>query len=286
MPATQNGALLGAFFLRCILKRQLTMKHMNRLIPTLALLAVLPLVGIGCKDKTDFVLDQSTEQDTAVVQGSGDCAHDYYPLAPGYSITYRNTAGESQTEYTMVVADAGDEAARMEFSFPPEEEEDEPMSFTQELICSDGNILPQGYLDMSSAFGDVRVSMETDNVEGVLLPQALPVGATWDTSYDLTVTPEEGSFPMAGFGSMTSSLSITNSVLTEESVTVPAGTYDTLKVESVTTTVTEIPGLPSSVPPTETTVTNYQWWAEGVGLVKMENSDGSSVTEAVSVSLP
>ncbi|MEA3249429.1 MAG: hypothetical protein U9Q03_03665 [Patescibacteria group bacterium] len=263
---------------------------MNRFIPLLAIIVMLPLFGLGCPEKPDSLVEQEEQarQELKVIdaRGSGDCAHDYYPLLPDYSITYRNTSGDEQTEYTMTVVEASDTAAKMEFTFTEDEEMAGELTFTQELACSGGNLLPQGYLDMSSAFGDVKISIETENVEGILLPHLFEDGTTWETSYDLTITPEEGTFPMAGFGSLRSAVSLANSVVAEETITVSAGTFDTLKVEVVTTTVTEIPGMPASVPPTESAVISYQWWAKDVGLVKMENSDGSSTTEAVEVFVP
>lgn len=259
-----------------------------------AVILALPLLGAICtQDKSDVTAGQvpSTGQEsggsgTAGVSGSGDCAHDYYPLKKGYSVIYRHALESGQMDYTMTVVDASEAAARMEFDFSGTSETGGPMSFTQELTCSGGNLTPDGYLDMSSAFGDFKMRMDTDNVEGMLLPKSLAVGTSWTTSYDLTVTPEEGSYPMGQFGAMKSSIRIDNTVESSEAVTVPAGTYQALKVRAVTTTTTVIPNLPGDIPPTETQSTSFQWFVKGVGVVKMESNDGAVVTEAVEVRLP
>lgn len=267
-------------------------KSINGLTLSLAtIVLVLPLLGWNCMEKPGGAPEGITD-DVAVQQpaerliGTGDCAHEYYPLMPGYSVSYRQTTGDQQVEYAMTVAEASDAAAKMEFKFTREDGEQQEMTFTQELSCSGGNLVPGGFLDMSSAFGDFRMRMDTDNVEGYLMPANFGPGEQWVTSYDITMTPEGGNFPMGQFGKMKSSMVMTSDVLDHETVTVPAGTYDALKVKVVTTTTTEIPNMPGNVPPTETQTESYQWWARGVGLVKMESGDGSTVTEATEVRVP
>jgi len=144
--------------------------------------------------------------------------------------------------------------------------------------------MPQGYLDMSEAFGGPKVRIETEKIEGVLMPEGLRDGSTWTSSYVMKMTPEDGSLP--AYARMSSEVSVVNTVVGEETITVPAGTFNALKVESVSTTITAMTGLPVSVPPSETTVTEYEWWVKGVGMVKSESGDGSSLIEATGVIVP
>jgi hypothetical protein len=163
------------------------------------------------------------------------------------------------------------------------DETEASVTFSQVLKCDNGTLAPQGYLDMSSALGEFKMKTETREVSGVLLPAGLAPGDSWQTSYELVVTPEEGGYPAAQYGEMKTSVRMESKVLSSERVEVPAGGYDAMKVESVMFMTTDIPGLPGDIPPTETKVVQYQWWVEGVGMVKSEGGDGSSVTELISV---
>ncbi len=259
----------------------------SKILPLAAIAMAVSLSGAKCQEPPPQLDDTPAvdESDESVAIGRGDCAHAYYPLTAGYSLTYRAVNGDRTDEYSMTVTEADGSSATLKFSFAPDDRS-EPATFNQQLTCSDGNLTPDGYLDMSSRFGDYRVRLDTDNVEGVLLPHSLDTGASWVTTYDLTVTPEGGDYPMVQFGQMKSRVSASSTVEGLEEVTVPAGDFEAYKVRVDTITTTEIPNLPGNVPPTETEVVSYQWYAEGVGLVKMENADGTSVTEAVEVSRP
>jgi len=258
------------------------------MLPVTAALVTLVLLGAGCKPAPtpgEPAGQEAAEPAVKQTIGTGDCRHDYYPLMPGYSVSYRQTYGERQVNYVMTITEADDKRAKMEFKFDQIAEVGKEFTFTQELSCSGGNLMPDGYLDMSEAFGGPKVRIETEEIEGVLMPEGLQNGSVWTSSYVMKMTPADSSHPMAAYGAMKSDVSVVNTVVGEETITVPAGTFDTLKVESVSTTTTEMTGLPN-MPPSETTMTEYEWWARGVGMVKSESGDGSSVIEAIDVDVP
>jgi len=209
-----------------------------------------------------------------VVQPTSPCEHPYYPLIPGYAISYSSQSGGSRINYTMTVGGVSEESAQISFAFV-----NPAVTVNQELGCQAGSILAKTYLDMSSALGGADLKVETKNASGDIMPAELQVGTSWNNRFETTLTPGP-KFP-AKIGPMTAVIDVTNRVVGEERVTVPAGTFTALKVEVNSTQTINIPNVPAQPPQTST---GYQWWVKGVGLVKQ--TSGKSVTEATAISKP
>ena len=257
------------------------------------ILPVLLFVGVGCgKTKAPVVPDAPSAAPESALETLGDeaaildgdaCTHPYYPLIEGYTIDYRHITSEiAPFSYKMSVSDVRPgKGANLNFSFT------EPVPFTavQELICEGKNIKAKAYLDIGGEIGKAMTGMsmktETKSVSGEIMPSKLEVGTSWTTEFEFR-TQIEGLPAGAGLGDMTAVAISVNKVLAEEDVTVSAGTYKAMKIESTTTTNTTL-STGANIPPSVST--QYQWWVKGVGLVKMTSvSSGSTVTtEAVSI---
>jgi hypothetical protein len=218
------------------------------------------------------------EEPSAVEESAiaGNCNHPYYPLKNGNEIDYRVTSGGQTTDYVLKVSDVTYSSAKLNISFT----KPSPMTIVQSLQCLDGTIRTDGYLDMGAAMSGGTLKTETKSVSGDLMPKNLEVGTTWTTKYDTLITMQGANLP-PGIGKMSGAVESVNKVEKEESVTVPAGTYQALKVRVDTTATVIITGLPTG--PTTTKQTNYQWWVKGVGMVKMSDAEGNSPTEAIMV---
>lgn len=280
----------------------MTMRSINRVLGG-ALLVTLIFVGFGCrkpaKPPAPAPAPQAPVQQqapkppaptTAAPQApaqpgpepsdqpwvSVNCNHPYYPLKDGNEIDYRVTSGGQSFDYVLKVSDVTDSSAKLSVSFT----KPSPMTVVQNLQCDDGTIRTDGYLDMAAVSTGGKMKIETKSVSGDLMPKDLAVGTAWTTKYDTVITLQDPSLPQ-GFGNMTASVESTNKVLTEESITVPAGTYTALKVQVDTNTVVTIPGVPTG--PSTTKMTNFQWWVKDVGMIKTVDAGGEAPVVATRV---
>jgi hypothetical protein len=87
-----------------------------------------------------------------------------------------------------------------------------------------------------------------------------------------------------GMGTMDMTIRAANTVVGEGAVTVPAGSYQALKVETVSTVGIVMGGRA----PIETVTTSTAYWVKGVGMVKTtaKSASGEWGAEAQSVRLP
>jgi len=202
----------------------------------------------------------------------GDCSHQYMPLAPGSSITYRSSATGEDVTYTQSVASNAGDQASLTYTFS-----DNDLSLEHNISCTPSGIFSEGYLDLNSITGGVDVTMTTRSSTGPLLPEDMSVGSSWENQFVMVGTFNDPSLPVSEF---VQNLDISRKVIREGRVTVPAGTYDALVVEASFNITSE--SLP--VPPMSFTQTEY--WVKGIGMVKTEGSSpggGNFTTEAVSV---
>jgi len=173
------------------------------------------------------------------------CNNPYYPISDGATWVY-DIDGSSQAVHTMSVEEEGsfkiaivgvDSAAVLEGR------------------CSEAGILLLESGMEGSYFTDSgSSSTSSDYQEGVTLPNNLQVGDEWSQTTGLTAE--------AGDLSQNARVISNYRVVGVESVTVPAGTFDALKIEQRSTMIFNGQELL-----TEATL----WYALGVGNVRTEN---------------
>lgn len=251
-------------------------------------IASLALVGAGCgrpaaapaavppSPPTPAAAPSPSAAAPSDLTGAG-CRHPYYPLQNGYEIDYHTTAA-TPFDYQMKVSDVTADSARLTLSFS----QPRPFSVAQDVSCTDGAIRAKGFLDVGGAMGGA-VKTETKSVEGDLMPKTLTVGATWTTKYETVVSYEGIKLPPGMKSEFAGEVTVVNRVVAAEKVTVPAGTFDAVKVQVDTSSSSTMPGSPT---PTVTKTTAYQWWVLGVGLVKNQDAEGKTVTEATKIVKP
>ncbi|MCW5862769.1 MAG: hypothetical protein KIT52_06670 [Anaerolineae bacterium] len=213
---------------------------------------------------------------TAAPVAAGECDNPFFPAVEGRVMTYRNTVpafGESEFSHTF--SDVTDSSFNVNIDVGDGE------SVVQKWTCSaDGLLSPEMAQMPGMAEG---MTFEYVEASGATLPAAdqMTAGHEWTTHYVVEVTmPDLGQGAM----SMSETVDLINTVAGEESVTVPAGTFDAVRVDTAGAIAVSIAGAPAS----NIEMSMVSWYAEGVGLVRQEiggmlGGDDTILTELVSV---
>jgi len=213
------------------------------------------------------------------------CNNALYPSAQGAIWIYASTGGPSGAfVYTNSITEAREDGFTLTTQINGQ-------SHTQEWLCqSDG--LKALQLGGGSAAGisiqDMTSDLTTSDVMGISLPQSVTPGMQWQYSLRLQgviVMPGDPQAPANGV------YSVTMQELGQETVTVPAGTFDAIKIQS-NSAVDIMSSFGGSDVPIKFNGTTITWYMPGVGYVKVvENGDFggeffSATTELQSYNIP
>ena len=210
--------------------------------------------------------DSSIPEESEAVVIEGLCDNPIYPVKQNATWTYFNTGGPSgDFSYTDTITEVRSDGFTLTTTF-------DNLTRTQEWACETGGLKALEYGGGSAAITTQSANMEfnTLQVTGISLPKEIVPGMQW--LYSLTL---EGTTTMPD-GSQTNSngtFSVTMQEVGNETITVPAGTFETIKFQSTTTMdiVGEFQGIQVPMQITGSTIT---WFAAGVGQVKsISNSD-------------
>ncbi|MBP7134428.1 hypothetical protein KBA73_04400 [Patescibacteria group bacterium] len=273
-------------------------------LSSLALAAGLVLLGAGCASSAPSAAPTSADGSSSVpalvatrpgetgAPAMSACAHPYYPLKQGYNVRYRISSRDFQgapqvTHYNQRVTSADANSVTLTTQF---EDTTGATTFSadQALRCDGGHLRATAYVDFSSQLmGGAAPAFrtETRNVTGDLLPADLQVGSDWTGSFAVTMTPANAAAENAPLGrGIDLTIRTHRRVVGEETVTVPAGTYQALKIQAET----GMDGIAGGSENTDLVTT--EWWVRGVGLVKSVFAAGGAmgdiVTEASSINVP
>jgi hypothetical protein len=173
-------------------------------------------------------------------------ASDYFPFALGdsWEISWQDNSGDSGTETQTVgstVSLCGKDARRIS------------ATYGDDIIFNDSAGV--GIVEIKEDDTTVRFCNDTL----LVLPSNFTVGTQVTSSGDLTVT-------IVGEGSGTVPYTATSTVLASETVSVPAGTFETFKVHASANGSGNVPGVGFS-----SVTARYTWWvAKGIGVVQEE----------------
>ncbi len=250
------------------------------LIPCLALVV---LMGAGCRGRTpepvpDYPFGSETPIEPPPETETSACGNEYYPLRAGYTIEYRTQGGSgpSNTSRINVLQATRDKVTvKNSISRPGVA----PLEITLEYKCEDGSLVAKGYADaisMTEAEGAVArgADIETLSSEGQFMPARISAGQEWGAKYTIKLTPlgrPDVLDERAGVVKM--EVSIQRSAIGKETVTVPAGRFEAMKIASNTS----FNGVLAH--------TGYEWWVKGKGMVKSVQGAGTGAitTEATSI---
>lgn len=208
------------------------------------------------------------------------CNNPYLPVVVGATWNYKLTGPVPDTFTHSVVSVESN-------SFVEQDVFDVGVTRQGTWNCENGNLIaldpPSGASANVSTDNNVTVDFETKDLSGVTLPATIKAGDSWSQSLTLegTQTINGTAFPASN------QLASECKAIGIESATVPAGTFDAMRVECQTTM--NISLTMGDLPIQNTLdLTGTNWYVENVGLVKTLTTGMGldSTTELVSYNIP
>ncbi len=204
------------------------------------------------------------------------CDNTYFPVVEGATWTYQSSGGPvGGYGFTDTITSVRADGFTLTSQF-------DELTRTQEWSCTREGLVALQLGGTSAATlnsQEMQVNLNVSNVSGVSFPATINPGDTWQHSLEFTGNMVVGGQEIDANGSAQSSFT----AIGMESVTVPAGTFEALKVR-VDSTI-NITGVFQgvSVPLTISSPYDY-WFAPGVGWVKASGTGdvgGESFTETI-----
>ena len=197
----------------------------------------------------------------------------WYPAVPGATWTY----SMGSENYTQTIVDVTADSMIMRMEFPGQE----PMEFSYE--CTEGGMIQIGGMDdvLSGMDVDMNMDMEIVSMEGLTYPNDLVAGTQWDSEMVMKMDMTMEGMVVDSTTTVTSS----STAVAVESVTVPAGTFDAMRINAQTEIAMAMTMMGMSMPLPGFSTTSDTWLAEGIGMVLTVDEDGSR-TELLSYSIP
>ncbi len=210
----------------------------------------------------------------------GACANTYYPVKKGATWTYKISGLPTGTStYVDTITDVRSDGFTDSSVF------DNKLTRTSQWSCK-----PDGLLELSLGSGasaitasNTQAQFTVTNSSGVTLPSSISNGQSW--SYKLDIQGQMSLQNNTVQSQGTASYQLKS--LGNESVTVPAGTFNAMKVQINGTFNVQVSVMPVSV-----TINATAWYAPNTGLVKetdaaaMMGQSFNSTTELQSYSIP
>jgi hypothetical protein len=216
-----------------------------------------------------------TEVQTPIAETSL-CTNAYYPVVEGGTWNYFATVSTGDNySFTNTITSTRSDGFTLTIQF-------DDLTLTQEWTCSVEGILAiqmgGGNAGLLTT-GDTRLELETRNVSGVTYPSEILPGSTWNYSLDFT-----GTMNIAGQTADVSGDTQSNyTAIGIESVTVPAGTFDAIKIE-IPNTINITSTFQGTTVPITVNGTTTSWFAQGIGWIRSVSSSdfgGIATTETI-----
>jgi len=225
-------------------------------------------------------VNRQAEEDSAepppAEQSETACDHPYFPLRSGSSWTYATTEGAVTWSTGSVGGTADSAEATMTISIPE-------LTMTANWNCTSEGIVSYDFGTISIAEMGEIVSMDVTDTSGVFLPAAslLAPGYSWSNSYSLAMSIMAEGTPL----DTTMSAAEAWTAVGTETVTVPAGTFEALRIEGTENiSMSGFMGMGG----VDIAIRSTYWYTKGVGIVRYTSvSEGSSsVGELTSYTVP
>jgi len=203
---------------------------------------------------------------------TGLCANPYYPVLEGSTWNYMSTSTLADNySFTDTITSIRNDGFTLTTTY-------DNLTRTQEWACT-----PEGLVAVQLGGGlnspSTNLEVETQKASGVTYPVEINAGDTWQHSLDFT-----GTMDIAGnSGAATGTTQSDFTAIGVESVTVPAGTFNAMKVQVVTTINIDVSFQGSTIPVNFSSTTT-SWYTEGTGWVKSVSEGdfaGQSYTETI-----
>jgi hypothetical protein len=234
------------------------------------LIGCLSMIMFGCGgSKAGNENSKAASQPKQSQVGTASCSNSFYPVSAGAKWSYKVTApGSSRSQLTVEISRTGVEfgAFKDHMEFSDGVRTDIGWKCDATGLLSD-RVGAFSYEDDPSAF---RVEVEGGEGNGVTLPPTddWKVGYKWSATYSGKGlrTGKDGAQEALG------KVEVDSSMVSEENVTVPAGTFDCFLVDSNIHDDLLIKSGEGSGTSWRKSTRVSAWYAKGVGLVRLAYS--------------
>ncbi len=254
--------------------------------------AVLFLAGLGCNVSKYIGSNSNATSNSTVTDkrssgtsevNTGLCSNAYYPVGQAVSKKYRvSTArgAESGREYTESFSNLTDDGFTVDTDFG------EVKAHINWRCTADGLLATQYNNSLNMTKTGASAKIETVESSGVSLPpeDQWATGKKWHAEYRVIETLSGPSGGEMGRGDGT--VKQDGEIVGAESITVPAGTFDTIKTQMNTELAITVKVKSISVP-MNVQLKTTAWFAKGTGMVRSvteTESIGESTSELLSIS--
>ena len=231
-------------------------------------------------DPTDTAGPTATEpatvEATSPAAEADACTNQYYPVREGATWSYASTGGPAGAySFTDTISSVRANGFTLTSQFGD-------LTRTQEWSCQPEGLVALQLGGPSAAMlnsQEMQLNLQVRDATGVTFPSQINAGDQWQHSLDF-----EGNMTVAGQeGSAEGNAQNDFTAVGMESVTVPAGTFEAMKVQVQTTISIEVSYQGLSIPVTFSANYDY-WFAEGVGWVRAAGTGeivGTSFTDTI-----
>ena len=229
-------------------------------------------------------LPAATETSGMPVAGAGLCANPFYPVRQGATWTYKSTGGPTgEYGFTDTISAVGQDSFTLTTQMGNLTTQQNWNCTAEGLVAHQLGGAPAAMLNSQG----IQLSLNATNAGGVVFPSQINPGDTWlhtlDVAGNVSVANEEGE--AAG------TVQMNFNAVGNESVTVPAGTFEAMKIDVDTTLNVDVSYEGITLPVTFSATHTY-WFAPGVGWVRATGTGNvlattfTETTELQSYSVP
>ena len=236
----------------------------------------------ACSQSPISVPSGSTDSTTAptsqpVSAASGGCTNAYYPVSSGATWSYSSSGNSlGSYTYTQTVSAISDNEFTTDYQFST------GVKTAFKWNCQDGNLaaLDAGNNSFNMTTSSVTMTSDSITADGYNIPASFDIGNTWSEKVTVIGTVTSNSTAKTVTSQIVTQISC--SVAGTDKITVPAGTYDTVKATcnksvGVSAIVQGTP-MPEGVPATASIT---YWYAKGVGVVQSVSTSSNNGTETI-----
>lgn len=260
----------------------------HRLIVFFALASCLGV--LACKTSDPATGEKSGGGSPSAVTSKGGCYNAYYPASATLKKTYKTTfSGDkpAPSTHTESYSNVTNDGFTQKMEFAPQAKSGHAASATDVTLESSFKCNPEGIVAMEygslNTGQNTKFKFKTSKAEGVTFPSESDwkIGKKWQMSYQvegqMTGAPSPA-MNMAPKGTIV----LDSEIVGEESVTVPAGTFQAFKVVMTINNKLNLNMMGRDIPMNNTFKTNA-WFAKDVGMVKSQTEGIGAITELMSL---
>lgn len=205
--------------------------------------------------------------------GSGTCANKYYPVREGANWFYKSTGSPAgDYEFNDTITSVRNDGFTLTSKFGE-------LTRTQEWACKSEGLVALQLGGGALRSQNIKLDVQTNTASGVTYPKEIATGNQWDYALDFT-----GKMDIAGnSGDAKGNQKVHFTALGTESVTVPVGTFDAMKIQVDTTLDITVTYQGLTVPVQFSSSYAY-WYVQDLGWVKAGGTgsiSGTSFSETI-----